>query len=229
MSAVRRLLDVRRSTPTLTCLVEAGIHSLEALVKHRQSKFLQCMFEQRRDLEESDPLMHTLSFMRQNNPVLYTHIDELMQRDIKNDLKFEYDALCSKLRDSAPEKTKLSLYLTMNPDLSVHPLYKVADSEKALRDNLRITFTRIRICSHRLRSETGRWNGTPSDQRFCPHCNDSIQDEEHILQCPATLNIRNNYSVSTTDIHELLENPSKTDLICMKQCLKFLQSNNRDE
>merc|ERR1712055_880040 len=37
MSAVRRLLDVRKSTPGLTCLLEAGVPSLEARVKQKQS------------------------------------------------------------------------------------------------------------------------------------------------------------------------------------------------
>ena len=229
MSALRRLLDVRRSTPTMTCLIEAGIPSLQALVKYKQSKFLQCMFEQRRDLEDSDPLMHTLNFMRHNNPLLYTHIDELMQLDLKTYLKTDHDELCEKLSESPLDKTKHRLYLSMNPELSVHALYKVTDSEHALEDNLRITFTRIRLCSHKLRSETGRWNNTPSDQRFCPHCTDTIQNEEHILQCPATLDIRNSFNVTTTDIHAILENPSKTDLMCMKQCLKLLQSNNKND
>ena len=229
MSAVRRLLDVRQSTPTMTCLIEAGIPSLTALVKHKQSKFLQQMFEQRRDLEDVDPLMHTLSFMSQNNPALYAHIDELMQRDLKSDMKIDQEDICNKLRGSPPEKTKLRLYLLMNPGLSVHPLYKVTDSEHAVEDNLRITFTRIRVCSHKLRSETGRWIGTPSDQRFCPHCTDNVQNEEHILRCPATLDIRSRFGVNTTDIHEILESPSKTDLLCLKQCLKLLESNNRNE
>ena len=141
----------------------------------------------------------------------------------------DFEQLCSKLTQSAPEKTKHRLYLSMNPDLSVHPLYKRVDSAHAIEDNLRISFTRIRICSHKLRSETGRWNGTPPELRLCPHCTDSVQDEEHILQCPATVAIRNNFDISTTNIHELLENPSKSDLLCLKQCLKLLQSNNRNE
>ena len=230
MSAVRRLLDVRQSTPTLTCLIEAGIPSLAVLVKHRQSKFLQGMFEQRRELEDTDPLMHTLKFMRQNNPALYTHIDALMELDLKTDLKADQEKLCNQLRGSPPDRTKLRLYLSMNPELSIHPLYEVTDSEHTFEDNLRITFSRIRLCSHKLRSETGRWNGTPSDQRFCPHCTgDSIQDEEHILQCPATLDIRSRFNVTTTNIHDILESPSKSDLSCLKNCLKLLQSNNRSE
>ena len=228
MAAVRHLLDVRRSTPTMTCLVEAGIPSIQALVKYKQSKFLHCMFEQRRDLQDSDPLMFTLNFMEHNNRALYSHIDELMELDLKVYLMNEHDELCRKLSESPEEKTKLRLYLLMNPELTVHPLYKVSDSERALEDNLRIAFTRIRLCSHKLRSETGRWNGTPPDQRFCPHCSDTIQNEEHILQCPATLDIRNRFNLTTTDIHTILENPSKTDLTCLKQCLKLLQSNKND-
>ena len=226
MSAVRRLLDVRRSTPTLTCLLEAGIPSLQALVRHKQSKFLKRVFEQRENPQDTDPLMHTLNFMSQNNPAIYTHINELMQHD---HLANDHLELCHQLRATPPDKTKIRLYLTMNPSLSVHPLYKVSDSEHAIDDNLRMVFTRIRVCSHKLRSETGRWDGTPSNQRFCPHCIHTIQDEEHILRCPATLDIRTKYNVTTTDIHEILENPSKTDLMCMKQCLKLLQSNSRNE
>ena len=45
MTAVRRLLDVRRSTSKLTCLVEAGLPSLEALIKDRRPIFCgRCLF-----------------------------------------------------------------------------------------------------------------------------------------------------------------------------------------
>ena len=177
-------------------------------------------------MQDTDPLMHTLNFMRQNNRTLYSHIDELLQH---NDfLANDHEELCHQLRGAPPEKTKLRLYLTMNPSLSVHPIYKVKDSEHAIEDNLRMLFTRIRVCSHKLRSETGRWDGTPPDQRLCPHCINNIQDEEHILRCPATHGIRIRFNVTTTNIHELLENPSETDLICLKQCLKLLQSNGRN-
>ena len=222
MSAVRSLLNVRKSTPKLTCLLEAGIPSLHALVKEKQSKFLRQMFEERVELNASDPLMFTLAYMKSNNAPMSDYIHQVMlQTDY---VAKDHEELCHQLRETPPERTKLRLYLEINPDLSVHPLYKVTGSD-AIDDNLRITFTRIRVCSHKLRSETGRWSGTPPDQRFCPHCIDSIQNEEHILQCPSTLNIRTKYGVNTTDLHTFLINPSKTDLICIKQCLKLLQSN----
>ena len=224
MTAVRRLLDVRRSTSKLTCLVEAGLPSLEALIKDRQSKFLRKMLVYRDGMSETDPLMYTLAYIKDNCETTYSYIHDVMQRD--DYIEADRVELCRQLRETPPEKTKLRLYSKFNPDLEVHPLYKVTDSRSCVEDNLRIAFTRIRLCSHSLRSETGRWNRVPADQRFCPHCQDqSIQNEEHLLECPATLRIRTLYNVGT-DIQSTLTEPSKTDLICMKQCLKLLESIN---
>ena len=87
MSAVRRLLNVRKSTPKLTCLLEAGVPSLEALVKQKQSKFLRQMYEERENLHDTDPLMYTLDYIKNNCPALYSSIDDVMQRldYLKND------------------------------------------------------------------------------------------------------------------------------------------------
>ena len=227
MSAVRRLLDVRKSTPKLTCLLESGIPSLEAVVKQKQSKFFLKVFTARVDMQPSDPLMFTLEFMNNNNRAMYSVIDNLVEPC--DYLARNRDELCSQLRDIPPERTKLRLYLRMNPELTVHSLYETKTSNDAIDDNLRIAFTRVRLCSHRLRSETGRWFGVPADRRFCHHCINTVQDEQHILQCPSTQNIRLNYGVTTTDISVLLTDPSKTDLICLKECLKLLQSNNNSE
>ena len=138
-------------------------------------------------------------------------------------------SLCRQLRDVSPERTKLHLYMLMNPQLDVHPLYQTKKSEDVIEDNLRITFSRVRLCSHRLRSETGRWFRIPADQRLCQHCTSTIQNEQHILQCPSIQNIITDYNVNTTALDELLANPSRTDLICLKKCVKFLQSNNNSE
>ena len=224
MSAVRRLLEVRKSTPKLTCLLEAGIPSLEAVVKDRQSKFLRRMIKEREDLTTSDPLMYTLDFMKTNCTPLYDSLQNVLERD--DYLTTDRDVLRSQLTEMPPERTKFRLYLTLNPDLSVHPIYKFADNKPLIEDNLRIVFTRIRLCSHRLRSETGRWNRVPQDQRFCPHCDGSvIQNEEHILQCPAIQHIREKYGVTSDDL-SILTDPSKTELLCLKQCLKTLESIN---
>ena len=175
-------------------------------------------------MQQTDPLMITLEFMRNNNLAMYTQIDNLLQ--CTNFLARDREELGTQLREAPLGRTKLRLYLSMNPQLVVHPLYQEKDSNNVIEDNLRITFTRVRLCSHRLRSETGRWFGTPAEQRLCHHCTSTVQDEKHILQCPSTQNIVTRYGVSTTDLAVLLTNPSKTELICLKQCLKLLQSSN---
>ena len=227
MSAVRRLLDVRKNTPKLTCLLESGIPSLEALVKHKQSKFFRKMFAERADMQTTDPLMFTLDFMSTNNRAIYSHIDNLLETT--DYLTRDRDELCRQLREVPPERTKLQLYMSMNPQLEVHPLYQTKKTDDIMEDNLRITFTRVRLCSHRLRSETGRWFCIPADQRLCQHCTSTIQDEQHILQCPSVQNIITDYNVNTTALDVLLADPSRTDLICLKKCVKFLQSNNNSE
>ena len=174
-------------------------------------------------MQTTDPLMFTFEFMSINNTAAYSHINHLMQHT--DYLTRDREELCSQLRETPPERTKLRLYLRMNPQLVVHPLYHRKESNGVIEDNLRISFTRVRLCSHRLRSETGRWFGVPADQRLCQHCHDAVQDEHHILRCPSTQSICAKYGVSTTDLIDLLTDPSKSDLICLKECVKHLQSN----
>ena len=47
--------------------------------------------------------------------------------------------------------TKFTAYCKINPDLATHPLY--TSRFEYLEDNLRISFTRLRLSSHRLRIE----------------------------------------------------------------------------
>ena len=55
-AGVRSLLGVRKSIPLLRFLIEAGLPSVEALVKDRQSKFMSKVMSQRQDIEKVDPL-----------------------------------------------------------------------------------------------------------------------------------------------------------------------------
>ena len=62
---------------------------------------------------------------------------------------------------------------------------------------LRVPFTRLRLSSHRLRIETGRWSRIPRENRLCA-CG-VIQDEAHVIQvCPNVGHIRQRYDVLPT-------------------------------
>ena len=68
--------------------------------------------------------------------------------------------------------TKRSTYIQMNPELKESNIYKADD----VSEYLRIAYTRFRLSSHKLRIETGRWSGTPSEKRKCKCDTNSIQD-----------------------------------------------------
>ena len=77
----------------------------------------------------------------------------------------------------------------MNSTLDTHKIYT---SVRTIPEFKRKVFTRIRLASHYLKSETGRWNvpPTPIDRRFCV-CGYETQTEAHIIEnCPLSNSIR---------------------------------------
>ena len=60
---------------------------------------------------------------------------------------------------------------------------------------MRILISKIRLSSHKLCIETGRYTGVIREDRICHKCNlGVIEDEYHfILQCPFYTNIRRQY------------------------------------
>ena len=94
----------------------------------------------------------------------------------------EQDMSMIKARVMASKRTKSITYRSINPDISIHSIYT---SETIVEDDLRTAFTRLRLSSHRLRIETGRWAGIAPADRIC-QCGVSIQSEQHVL-CDCTL------------------------------------------
>ena len=88
------------------------------------------------------------------------------------------------LADTTRRKT---YYQTMNPTLSRHIIY----SSPSVPEYARISVSRLRLSSHHLRIETGRWARIERNRRVC-RCDDiSPQDEEHVLfKCPITASVR---------------------------------------
>ena len=63
-------------------------------------------------------------------------------------------------------------------------------------EKFRKSLTRLRLSSHRLKIETGRWHNPisiPVDQRKCEYCN-KLEDEYHfLLECPLYETVRKQY------------------------------------
>ena len=66
---------------------------------------------------------------------------------------------------------------------------------KPVLPNMRKLITKLRLSSHKLCIETGRYTGVNRNDRICQKCNlGVIEDEFHfILQCPFYANVRRQY------------------------------------
>ena len=77
--------------------------------------------------------------------------------------------------------TKFRTYVSINPNGTVHPIYM--RKAVSIPDRDRVCTTRLRLSSHSLAIETGRWSHIPRDKRLCS-CG-AVQTEKHVICfCP---------------------------------------------
>ena len=110
------------------------------------------------------------------------------------------------IEDKPVSATKYVTYrLKLNRGLLDHRIYK---GEQYIPDYKRQAFTRLRLMSHNLKVELGRWSRIPRNARLYVCIGDQVQDEEHVLlHCPLTRHIRRKYpNLNHTDVVDLLNN-----------------------
>ena len=172
-ACVTILLGVRKTTATDLCLIEIGLPSLAQYVRNAQKKALSRLVRQRADLPD-DPFMHALRIARQSRCPITRYVDLLETFNAEDEMSDLY------ARVQQSTRTKFLTYTQkINPTLTVHDMYAATD----IREAERITATRIRLSSHNLAIERGRWSRLPPENRLC-QCGE-IQDENHIAAvCP---------------------------------------------
>ena len=186
MGGIKILLGVRPTTPNDTCLIELGLPPLEALVKERQASFLRKIMSERQNMND-DPLIHVLNLTRNTGSRKMTRLlDTLLRED--NPASVGKNQLRDRVRAST--KSKFITYRDINVDMSIHEIYhKHTVNEIFIPEYMRVSFTRMRLSSHRLRIETGRWGRVPRHNRLCA-CG-LVQDERHVIMaCPYTQHLR---------------------------------------
>ena len=208
IKAIKSLLGVRSQTTTDVVLLESGYPSLRALIKSHQKSFFEKMVTER-ELMLDDPFMHVLRLTESKNPKMYSYIKSLYNCD--DFIEADRRARVERVRSSS--RTKSSTYYALNPTLEVHSIYKGCD--EVVDDYLRISFTRLRTSSHRLKVETGRWSRIPRERRLC-QCGKGVQTEEHVLlDCELTNHIRVKYE-QTIDCFQTFMAAKKTKgQLCM--------------
>ena len=215
---VKTLLSVRASTPSINCLIELGLDDLTTIVKRRRKNFLVKIFHQP---DREKPLHALFEICRLKNTKSFKMITDTMNNVLVNRLTPK--DICLGKSDS---HTKFVLYRSvMNDNLTVHPIYTKASS---IPDFQRVAFSRLRLCSHNLISEKGRWSRTPADRRTCPCDHRSVQNEYHVLLvCQRTAHIRERYAhvlsivSDTTTVNDLMKHQNVKSLsefihLCMK-------------
>ena len=148
-------------------------------------------------------------------------------KDFEEKLQAYFEMCISdKLNNISTQKTgKLLFYSKVYKKFELQPYLKLP-----LKKNERTNLTRIRISSHNLAIETGRYHNPPipRDQRFCFSCQTEIEDEEHfILYCPVYRDIRlkyNNIFQKQSNNISILEILNPEEISSAKNICMFLKT-----
>ena len=199
MSMVKTLAGVRVSTTNNLVLAELGLPSLETRVKKAQKLFMKKMVQTRVGLTD-DPFMHIWQLCEANNTKGYQYLCKVLNEDLSLPEEIER----RKISIKASTSSKSIYYREINPCLEMHPMYEASD----VKEHDRISATIIRLSSHDLAIEKGRWSRTKRENRLCG-CG-SVQTEEHVVcSCERTEAIRIKYpDVNFSNLYEVFCHPN---------------------
>ena len=174
------------------------------------------MLDERQN-EPHDPLMYSIYLTRLYNPRLSRCIDNIISQSDHINLGME----TLKNRVVCSTGSKFISYRTINPSFDIHPVYFRRDM--FIPEKYRQSVTRLRVSSHDLRIETGRWSRIPRDRRTCP-CG-LIQDERHVLiDCPISEQLRNTYLDIDFDFPNILNQDSISSFKLVHEILEIYKS-----
>ena len=98
-------------------------------------------------------------------------------------------------------RTVKEKYMERNPILTVHPLYR---RDLCIQEYKRIAVTRIRLSSHYLKVEMGRWSRISREQWLFSF--GEIQDERHLLLgSPFTQGLREKNEIIYSTVPDLMQ------------------------
>ena len=156
-------------------------------------------------------MIFILNLINENNTPSYREILRSLQFNIHSN---PFSDVTSKVLDKARHATKFHTYVNeLNKSTGIHPVYT---TNTFIPDYHRESFSRIRLMSHNLKIETGRWSRIPRERRLCNCNSNQLQTEAHILlDCRLTLDVRLKYPMlDFTDLDTLLAEATHLNLLC---------------
>ena len=202
---IRCLLDVREKTSIKLCLLESGKQPAKYVINKRTRSFLTKKM-QNRDMDE--PFQIVYEMCKNANSKGFRHLQKVINGTHSVD---SLEKIATFVRNKL-DATKFQTYCTeLNPELGVHKAY---GKSCYLPDYIRRDFTRLRVMSHNLKVETGRWRRQPRAERVCQCDREKVQDEKHVLlECPMSAQVRQKYQLLPVEsLNSLLKCENVIDL-----------------
>ena len=150
-----------------------------------------------------------------------TYIEKLLDRE-DDIIAKDYADRVARVQSSS--RTKYSTYnVVNNSSFELHSIYK--PGPESVDDYLRITFTRFRTSSHRLKIETGRWSRIDKERRVC-QCGGGVQSEKHVLvDCELVSDIRRKYGHEVISFESFMnDRKTKPELLMLHEILKRVET-----
>ena len=184
---IKYLLGVRKNTSIDLCLVESGKQPAKYMINKRLKTFLEKKMSNR-DMDE--PFQMAFEMCKNSSTPGYKFLKKVIDGGNDNN-SLEKIVQVIRSKDNA---TKFVTYRTeLNPNLSTHDIYT---KSVYIPDYKRIAFTRLRLMSHNLKVETGRWSRIVRDRRVCLCDRSSLQDEKHaLIACTLSTHLRQRYAM----------------------------------
>ena len=174
MSTLKEMLGVRITTSNNLVLLESGEPDIKNLIRDRQQRYIRSLIS--REMYPGSYLNRLILLAIQVRSPMGLLL-ETLATDGFQPINYSSEGL-ERLRVNInnSEKTRDKTYKEINPSLSISVIYC---NDSKIPEYARIVITRLRLSSHRLRIETGRWSRLPKEERLCS-CG-IIRTEEHVL------------------------------------------------
>ena len=188
MNSLKLLLGVRQSTCNDLVLVDAGVGDAKRIVQVKESRFIQGI------ISCEDYHGSYLQFVVEQAIMHKTPMGKILKRIIASRVDDQVEMCLRRIsvRIRSSDSSKRKTYLEMNANLSPCAIYWPTSY---VPEYARLATTRIRLSSHNLRIETGRWARLNREDRLCP----CYALESHaLLDCPLTLDLRRECPLVTT-------------------------------
>lgn len=203
-STLKQLLSVRTTTCTDLCIIEAGEKGATSLIRDRQRQFLKRL--RKRENYHQSHIGKTIQL------AISVRSPAGLAIDLANQNQDFADAV------RASTSSRRVAYKILNPSLERNTVYSACD----IKERYRIAFTRLRLSSHNLASEKGRWSRTPPESRLCL-CGDVQNDSHVLLSCPLIVDVKRETGCYPDSIDELFQNDPATICRYIFLILELLQ------